>query len=157
MKFPTVTGTNLLRQKLILPDDFQGGINLVFVPFQQWQQFEVNSWIPMAKELEGLIDGLAFYELPTIQSRGFLSQMMINEGMRAGIPSNATRERTVTLYLDKPSFRQSLDMTTEDHTYVLLVDKLGNVLFSASGSYQTAIEHDLRQVLALYTPKLIPA
>ena len=52
MIFPTVTGSNLLRQKLTLPRDFQGELNVVFVAFQQWQQMEVNSWIPLAQELE---------------------------------------------------------------------------------------------------------
>ncbi len=44
------------------------------------------------------------------------SQVFINEGMRAGIPDPATRERTITLYIDKPAFQHALDMPDEAHT-----------------------------------------
>ena len=105
MTFPTVNGSNLLREKLTLPRDFQGRFNLVFIPFEQWQQMEVDSWMALAKELEEQFDGLVYYELPTIQSRNTFYKMFINEGMRAGIPNPKTRERTITLYLDKADFR----------------------------------------------------
>ena len=42
MKFPQVSGSNLLRERLSLPQDFKGQFNLLFVPFQQWQQMEVD-------------------------------------------------------------------------------------------------------------------
>jgi hypothetical protein len=45
MTFPTVKGSNLLREKLTLPQDFQGGLNLVFIPFEKWHQVEVDSWM----------------------------------------------------------------------------------------------------------------
>jgi len=51
MTFPTVRGSNLLRQQLTLPKDFQGKLNLVFIAFEQWHQMEVDSWVPLAKEL----------------------------------------------------------------------------------------------------------
>jgi hypothetical protein len=100
MTFPTVSGSNLLREKLTLPRDFQGKLNLIFIPFEQWHQMEVDSWMALAKELEQQFDGLVYYELPTIQSRNSFYKMFINEGMRAGIPNPKTRERTITLYLD---------------------------------------------------------
>jgi len=96
-----VSGSNLLREKMTLPQDFQGKLNLLFIPFEQWQQMEVDSWMPLAKEVEQQVNDLAYYELPTIQSRNPIYQMFLNEGMRAGIPNPKTRERTITLYVDK--------------------------------------------------------
>jgi hypothetical protein len=147
MIFPIVTGSNLLREKIFLPRDFQGELNVVFVAFQQWQQMEVNSWIPLAKELEEQNDGLYYYELPTIQSRNVFYQKFINEGMRAGIPNQTSRERTITLYLDKAAFRRSLEMTDEDHIYILLLDRLGKVLFSTRGAYTPDAADVLRQTI----------
>jgi len=37
---------------MTLPQDVQGKLNLLFIPFEQWQQMEVDSWMPLAKELE---------------------------------------------------------------------------------------------------------
>jgi len=146
MTFPTVSGSNLLREKLTLPGDFQGRFNLVFIPFEQWQQMEVDSWMTLAKELEQQFDGLVFYELPTIQSRNILYKTFINEGMRAGIPNPKTRERTITLYLDKPDFRAALDMKDEEHIYILLVDRQGKEFFRTRGPYSRDGEEALRQI-----------
>jgi hypothetical protein len=147
MIFPTVSGTNLLRQKLTLPRDFQGTFNLVFIPFEQWQQMEVNSWIPLVKELEQKFKDLVYYELPTIQSRSAFYRMFLNEGMRAGIPDPKTRERTITLYLEKAKFRTSLEMTDENHIYILLIDHQGNELFRMQGPHRAEAEASLRKVL----------
>jgi hypothetical protein len=147
MTFPTVNGSNLLREKLTLPRDFQGRFNLIFIPFEQWQQMEVDSWVALAKELEEQFDGLVYYELPTIQSRNSFYKMFINEGMRAGIPNPKTRERTITLYLDKADFRAALGMSDEEHIYILVVDRQGNEFFRARGPYSREGEVALRQVL----------
>jgi hypothetical protein len=135
MQFPVVTGSNLLRQKITLPDGLGGTLNILFVPFYQWQQMEVDSWIPIVQDLEQVHPGLCSYELPTIQKMNMLSQIFINEGMRAGIPNHKTRERTITLYIDKTAFRRELEMTDEEHIYVLLVDRNGNVLWRERGVY----------------------
>ena len=153
MVFPMVSGSNLLREKLTLPRDFQGRFNLVFIPFEQWQQMEVDSWMALAKELEEQFDGLVYYELPTIQSRNTLYKMFINEGMRAGIPNPKTRERTITLYLDKADFRAALDMNDEEHIYVLVVDRQGKEFFRARGPYSSERDAALRQALFQLTPK----
>ena len=148
MTFPTVSGSNLLREKLTLPQDFRGRLNLVFMPFEQWHQKEVDSWMALAKELEEQFDDLVYYELPTIQSRNSFSKMFINEGMRAGIPNPKTRERTITLYLDKADFRASLGMPDEEHIYVLVVDRQGKEFFRARGPYSREGEAALRQALS---------
>ena len=50
MQFPNVSGSNLERKRLELPDDFAGQINIVLVAFQRWQQAEVDTWIPAARQ-----------------------------------------------------------------------------------------------------------
>ena len=137
MKLPVVTGSNLLRQRMQLPEDLGGSLNILFIPFQQWQQMEVNSWVPLVSELEQTHPDLRYYELPTIQRRNVISQTFINEGMRIGIPDPDTRERTITLYIDKKDFMQSLDMPDEAHIYILLTDQQGNILWRATGAYSS--------------------
>jgi hypothetical protein len=155
MKFPTVNGSNLLREKLSLPRDFKGKLNLIFIPFEQWQQMEVDSWMALAKELEEQFDGLVYYELPTIQSRNSFYKLFINEGMRAGIPNPKTRERTITLYLDKVDFRSALGMSDEEHIYILVVDQHGNEFFRARGPYRSEADIALRQVLLQLNQKAL--
>ena len=156
MTFPTVRGSNLLRQKLTLPQDFQGRLNLVFIPFERWHQMEVDSWSALADELEEKYEGLVYYELPTLQNGGSIYKIFLNEGMRAGIPNPKTRERTITLYLDKADFRAALDMVDEEHIYVLMVDRQGKEYFRARGPYSPEGEAALRQTLSRLIPKREP-
>ena len=153
MIFPTVKGSNLLREKLTLPQDFKGKFNLLFIAFQQWQQMEVDSWMGLAKELEENFPDLAYYELPTIQDRNSLFKLFINEGMRAGIPSSKTRERTITLYLDKAEFRRALEMTDEEHIYIVIIDREGHELFRARGAMNREGESALREGISRLTSK----
>ena len=133
--FPIVSGNNLNREGFEFPRDFAGNYNLVIIPFQQKQQLIVNTWIPFAQEVEGSIPGFVYYELPTIYELPTLSRTFINEGMRAGIPDELSRQRTITLYLDKQIFKDDLQITSEDEIYLFLVDRTGEILWSEKGAY----------------------
>lgn len=135
MEFPVVTGANLARRQLTLPADFEGDLNVVLIAFQQWQQSSIDTWIPFVRQLEQAHEGVRYYELPVIQRLNVLARTFINEGMRAGIPDRLARARTITLYLDKIAFRRALELPHEDDIYVLLVDRQGQVLWRAEGTF----------------------
>jgi hypothetical protein len=138
MRFPKASGSNLERKRIELPEGFAQEFNIVLIAFQQWQQAEVDTWIPAARQLESRYDGVCYYELPVIQRFNLLARTFINEGMRAGIPDPLSRARTITLYLDKPAFRQALEMPDEEHIYILLVDRDGEVLWRERERYSEA-------------------
>ena len=145
--FPIVSGSNLDRQEFEFPRDFAGEYNLVIIPFQQKQQLDVNTWIPAAQELERTTPGLVYYELPTIYKLPTLSRTFINEGMRAGIPDQTSRERTVTLYLDKEKFKAALEIQSEEIITLVLVDRQGELLWRGEGTYSEEKLQDLLKAL----------
>lgn len=75
------------------------------------------------------------------------SKFFINEGMRAGIPNPKSRERTITLYLDKDDFRAALGLEDEEHIFVLLIDQQGKELWRARGPHNQSSEAGLLEVL----------
>jgi hypothetical protein len=133
--FPKVSGANLEGRKFNLPADFEGELNLVLIPFQQWQQAWVNGWLPAAKALMQKHPELRAYELPTLTDMGAIQRWWIDNGMRLGIPDKRTREMTITLYLDKPSFRKALGMPTENTIYALLVRRNGEIVWRGEGEW----------------------
>jgi hypothetical protein len=133
MRFPKVTGSNLERKSFTLPGDLEGEHNLVILAFRRHQQMLVDTWMFLARHLEQRHPGFVAYELPVIESRSKLSQWLIDAGMRAGIADESLRERTITLYVNKTAFLQSLDVDDESTIYALLVDRKGNVLWHTSG------------------------
>jgi hypothetical protein len=145
--FPVVSGFNLNRQEFEFPRDFGGDYNLVIVPFQRYQQQIVDTWIPFAQEMEASFPGFVYYELPTIYEMPVLSRTFLNEGMRAGIPDQKARERTITLYLNKDTFKSALDIPSEDDVYLFLVDREGQILWRTTGEYTDAKAQDLVQVI----------
>jgi hypothetical protein len=148
MQFPTVSGQDLLRRKVKLPSGLEGQLNLVLVAFQRWHQALIDSWLPAVTQLEDSYPGLRHYELPVLARMDLLVGTFINEGMRAGIPDPATRAGTITLYLDKAAFLQSLDLPGDDDIYVLLIDRKGTVLWRASGAFTPASAQSLAETLA---------
>jgi hypothetical protein len=149
-QFPTVEGSNLQRESLTLPDDFEGDLNIVLVPFQRWQQNLVETWVGPARTLEKDNPRLRYYELPTIESRNWLSRAFINEGMRAGIPDQTARQRTITLYLDKERFKEALDIDTEKTIHVFLVNQAGEIIWREGGEYTSEKGRSLLAAIESY-------
>lgn len=156
MKLPTVEGSNLGRENKTYPQDFEHALNLVFVAFLQWQQRDVDSWVPLAVSLHEENPGLEFYEFPTIQKTNFLSRVFINEGMRAGIPDPETRRRTVTLYLEKRPFMNALDIPDDSQIQLFLLDQAGMVLWRESGPLTAEKAESLKTAVAALQPSSSP-
>jgi hypothetical protein len=133
-QFPGIEGKNLAGKRFRLPQDFEGDMNLVMIAFQREQQLVVNTWLPTADLLESIYPELKYYELPTISRMNPFVRWFINTGMRSGIQDPKSRRKTITLYLDKGAFRESLGITREDIISILLVDKTGSILWRSDGA-----------------------
>lgn len=147
MKLPQVKGSNLNRQKMVFPDDFSGEVNLVFIAFLRSHQDLIDEWIPFVEQLAQEYPGLQYYEFPTLPNKGFLYRTFLNEGMRAGIPNEATRGRTITLYLDKRAFTEALDIDSEQNIWIYLFERSGEVLWRTGGRFTEDKGKALRDVL----------
>ena len=86
MKFPNVKATSLTNKVYQLPLDLEGELNLVIVAFKRWQQDWVDTWIPSLQRLSFAHKQMRVYEKPTMSRFNGLYRLMIDNGMRAGIP-----------------------------------------------------------------------
>jgi len=133
--FPRVEGSNLEGRRFVLPADFEGELNLVFVAFKREQQADVDSWLPFVKDRKLGERGVRVYELPTLNRSYRLMRRMIDGGMARGIPERATREATITLYIDKGPFKRALQIASEDRIVAVVVNKAGAVLWRVDGAF----------------------
>ena len=147
MQLPTVKGSNLKRQKMVFPKDFAGDINLVFIAFLRLHQDLIDEWIPFVEDLVNEHPEIQYYEFPTLPRGGPIYRTFLNEGMRAGIPSDATRARTITLYLDKRAFRKALGIENETDMWLYLFDDSGKVLWRTAGRFTPEKGSALRDAL----------
>lgn len=150
-RFPPITGETLTGRTLQLPGDFEAPLNLVFVAFRRAHQSDVDSWMPVAEELESAFPSVRSYELPVMSRRYAPARILIDRGMRASISDTDTRDRTVTVYTDKRVVRRALDIDDEDDIHALLVDREGAVYWRAAGPKDDEAVDHLREVLLSLT------
>lgn len=145
-QFPNIDTKDLNGRSLNLPADFNANRALLLIAFEQEQQTQINTWLPLAEELES--QGRAkFYELPVLPSALRLVGGMIENGMRSGIPSQATRAKTLTLYTNVTRFRKNLGLGGKNQIYAVVIDRQGRVLAVQSGTYSSTKADQIRAAL----------
>jgi hypothetical protein len=135
VKFPQVSGEDLLGSEIQIPDQLREQYNILIVAFQRWHQQLVNSWVPFLERIVDDYPNTEYYELPTIREMNRLYRYFINSGMRAGIPSEDTRGRTITLYIDKEAFNRAVGISNEENIHVYLVKRDGQILWAEEGAF----------------------
>jgi hypothetical protein len=135
MHFPKISSQNLAREDFDLPGDFEGEFNLCLIAFQRWHQPLINSWIPLARQLEEAHPaGFCYYEFPVIRRVNVFYRGLIDQGMRGGIPDPVARHKTITLYTDKAAFKRPLEIDDEEEIHLRLVDREGAVHWHVVGA-----------------------
>lgn len=147
IRFPKLSSESLSRERFALPGELKGEVVLALIAFKRWQQREVNTWVPFAKQLRRKHPKMNYYEFPTL-TRGYrLMRFWIDGGMRRGIPNLKTRARTITLYTDKVAFRRALGIKGEEHIKVMVIDQKGRVYWRTSGPFAKKHKKPLKRLM----------
>jgi hypothetical protein len=131
--FPRVEGSNLEKENISIPEGLEGRSNIVIIAFKRYQQFLVNQWASVLADMQKEYPFFEFYELPTLAWGYKGMSFVIDGGMRAGIPNKRTREKTITLYLNKSKFKKQLDIPSEETIYLYLLTKDGEIIWQEKG------------------------
>ena len=135
LNFPSVSGSNLEGKKRRLPNDFEGGLNIVRVVFRREHTGLIEGWLSSLTEMIAKNTELRFYELPVLNVSYSLFRWWIDGGMRAGITDHGARERTITVYTNKGDFRKRLGIPNEETIHILLVSRDGTILWRDQGRF----------------------
>lgn len=146
--FPAITTYSLSKDKLTLPGGFAGQFDLLLISFQPEQRKQIDSWMPVAQALQHTHFNIHWYQLPVSSPELWIFRWWDNSSMRSDEPDPETWPWIVPLYVDKDSFRHSLQIPTEKQISVLLVDREGNVLWRAEGPMTPEKRSSLLAVVA---------
>jgi hypothetical protein len=117
----------MLRERLLDPRRF-------------WSDFGVRSISredPIYNNCEGT--GPSNWQGPIWIVANHIHQMiLIDNGMRAGIPDQAVRAATLCAYIDVPPFAQALQLPGRDSIYLFLLDRAGEILWRGQGAFDQA-------------------
>jgi hypothetical protein len=146
--FPTVEARALDGRRLILPDDLDGGRNLLAVAFQRRHQSDVDTWLDEFESLKKDHEDLFTGEVPTLSRRWAPVRGFIDGGMAAAIPDPRTRATTMTVYGDVSRVSDSLGLPDREKIAVVLCDREGRVAWLHRGPRSDEAASGLRAALA---------
>ena len=126
---PPVTGYALDRTKVSLPGDFVTPRNLLILLFQRDQEPLVDAW---AQSLPGM-PGVQVWLMPVSARENGAYRWWLNASFRSSLPTAQPRHYVLPVYVNKPQFLSSLDISSERDVVLLLTDKTGHVLWRTSG------------------------
>lgn len=130
-RFPNVTASSLAGTKESIPESCQGKVTLVTVAFLRENQGQLDSWLNPFYERFGNDPRFMFYEIPMISSGYKFMKMIIDGGMRAGLPS-FKHKHVVTMYGDVEKYISELSLDPR-YGYAFLLDRNGAIRFQAYG------------------------
>jgi hypothetical protein len=143
IRFPSVTGTNLLDETLNLPDDFEG-LTFVVVSFDEGQTSDTIDWLPLAQELATEHPRFSYYNIPVLNEVAPLMRAFISRGMTLIVPSDH-HAITVMLFLeDKQLFLDALFIPDVDEPESFLLNDAGEVIWRMRGDYSDEMGASLR-------------
>jgi hypothetical protein len=147
--FPALTTYSLDKNKLNLPSDFAGQLDLLLISFQPEQQSQIATWMPLAQALQHTNFNLRWYRMPVSARENFVFRWWDNSSMRSDETDPETWPWIVPLYVDKNDFRRNLQIPGERQVSVLLVNKQGYVLWRTEGPLTPAKRDSLNAAVAI--------
>ncbi|MEO6828555.1 MAG: hypothetical protein ABI164_02005 [Acidobacteriaceae bacterium] len=146
--FPSIQVTSLDGAKLYLPKDFSGELNLVVISFAREQQQEVDTWIPLAQQMQSAHNNFSYYELPTASRENLLYRWWLDSSLRSNTTDKTLRARTLTAYVNKHRFQKKLSIANDKRIVALLVTQTGKILWRTDGACTGAAKLGLQSALA---------
>ena len=147
--FPTIIGKNLNKQVTSIPDDFSEQPLIVIAAFQRWHQNLVDQSMENLDKMN-MNETHIIIEVPVIKKSSMLQRMRLDGLMRAAISDVGVRQRTITVYLDKQAFRDSLNIANEDTMYWFLVDHATKSILLRGSGIMTS--EDISQIKTQMVP-----
>ena len=130
-KFPVVNAKTLAGQETTIPDDAAGKVTLVAVAFARESQAQLDSWLNPFYEKFGSREDSMFYEVPMISGGYKFMKMIIDGGMRGGLPE-FKHKHVVTMYGDVDTYLQGLSLD-KSNGYAFLLDREGIIRWQDQG------------------------
>lgn len=147
IRLPEVAGRDIDGNDFVVPTDFAGDLNLVFMAFTREHQYDVNTWLPHARQLESSRQGFRVYEVPTLWEMNWFQRKQLDFWMSAGIREPLARATTITLYTDLQAMQAALALPDFDTIQVLLVDRDGLVVWRSEGTFSNTKLEGLMEML----------
>ncbi|MCH2226946.1 MAG: hypothetical protein MK033_04155 [Candidatus Caenarcaniphilales bacterium] len=146
--FPELKSKNLEGKEYLLPQDLETELSILVLAYKRDQQKDVDAWLSGIKEKEiDICPVIRSYEVPVLKQFNTFIRFNIDNGMRYGIDDKSKREHVLSVYVDKESFNQALEIASEETVHTLLVRQSGEILWKESGTVDDEKLNELKDFL----------
>ncbi|MDN3651334.1 hypothetical protein QWY77_00855 [Thalassotalea ponticola] len=145
--FPNVTGTNLNKQSIAIPDGLEGDLKVLLIGYVERSQFDIDRWLI---GLDMTQTPVPAYELPTIA--GMFPQMFetfIDNGMRKGIPKSMWGG-VITIYDGAEKITALTGTENRKNARVILINSAGKILYFYDRGFAVDALNNLRETIREY-------
>jgi hypothetical protein len=131
--FPPITSYSLDKQKVALPGELEGQLNLLLISFKPEQQNDIDSWLPAAQALQHTNFQFRYYQLPVAEKENFIFRWWETSSMRSDQSDPETLHWIIPLWVDRKKFFDDLTIPNEKQIVAMLIDRQGRIQWRASG------------------------
>ncbi|HEX2905562.1 MAG TPA: hypothetical protein VHO69_01780, partial [Phototrophicaceae bacterium] len=98
-RFPTISGATLTGTEITMPQDFTGELTFVIAAFDEKQQVNAATWLPLAQALKQDFPALTYYSVAIFTDLAPAMRAFIRAGMNLAIPDANLQAITITAFL----------------------------------------------------------
>lgn len=145
--FPEVETSDLNGKTYRLPHDFGPGKVWLIIAFEREQQRECDRVFGLFATLKDSQQHRLF-ELPVLNKLNVFMRWFIQQGMKSGISETNRRAQVLTLHVDLPTWKRTLQIP-DNGVYLVRTDQKGNIdRMISTQKLQSAI--DLEKITGLF-------
>ncbi len=141
--FPTIKAKTLTKEKITIPQDLDGQVNIIILAFEQKAQRIIDTWAKVIlKEYEPQ-ENITYYEIPMIS--GWYSPMgfQIDNWMRGGIPEEY-HDNTATFYGNRQYIFEELNIKDKSNCYLFVLNHKGEIQYRTEDGISPETEKEFR-------------
>jgi len=141
--FPDIKAKTLEEKEVLLPENANKEVNIIFLLFEQNAQLHVNTWAEVILEKYEPKMNVSYYEVPMMSGFYRFMSGQINQWMRDGIPEEY-HDNTACFYGNRNPVFEALNITDKSSAYLFVLDQKGFIHFRTEGSRSDQKESALR-------------
>jgi hypothetical protein len=142
-----LSGESLSGRPLGLPAASAGSIRVVIFSFSKSASADSRRWSERLAQDPGPHSAIASFRVIVLESVPKLFRSMAISGIKNGVPQ-ALWEKTILLYHDEEAWKKRLGVSSDKHSYVLLLDGEGRLRWISSGAFSQAEFGELKRELS---------
>jgi hypothetical protein len=149
--FPALTSYNLDKDKVNLPADFEGKVNLLLISFEPEQSRDIDTWMNVAQALQHINFQFRYYKMPVSNQENMIYRWWDSSSLRSVETDPVAWHWIIPIFTNKDNFRRALNIPSEKEIVLILVDKTGQVFWRTTGSITDEKKTSLMNAVAAAT------